>query len=67
LVVEVTDKDKPTQTIEIGRVGDKMYTRNPAFPSTVFELKKEPADKIWRAWEELKKKLTEQKKTEQKK
>ncbi len=60
LVVWVTDKDKPTQTIEIGRAGDKTYTRNPAFPSTVFELKKESADKLWQAWEELKKKLTEQ-------
>lgn len=61
LVVEVTDKDKPTQTVEVGRAGDKVYTRNPAFPRTVFELKKESADKVQQAWEELRKKLTGQK------
>ncbi len=60
LVVQVTDKDKPTQTVEVGRAGDKTYTRNPAFPRTVFELKKESADKVRQAWEELRKKLTGQ-------
>lgn len=57
LVVQVTDKDRPTQTVEIGRVGDKTYTRNPDFPRTVFELKKESADKLWQAWQELKQKM----------